>query len=192
MAKITKAQAAKILQKSERAVERYVNANPPLLSVTYEKGKTRDVPMYDESEVRALAERLKHPQTAARAVLAPDASSSQTEALEKLDSFVGIQRESADLFRELLERVVVELESGMTTRADISDKLDAIYEKMAEASVTELANKLTLSLVESSRLSGIARGHLRADIHAGKLKAKIVGRGWHIKRTDLEAYVKKL
>ncbi len=36
------------------------------------------------------------------------------------------------------------------------------------------------------------RGHLRDAITDKKLKARIIGRGWKIKRDDLALYVKKL
>ena len=55
-----------------------------------------------------------------------------------------------------------------------------------------VADKLTLSLVEASQLSGLSRGHLREAIEAKKLKARIIGRGWKVKRDDLDLYVKKL
>jgi excisionase family DNA binding protein len=62
----------------------------------------------------------------------------------------------------------------------------------AVVSLTDLAAKLTLSLMEASQLSGLSRGHLREAIEEKKLKARIIGRGWRVKRDDLEAYVKKL
>ena len=55
-----------------------------------------------------------------------------------------------------------------------------------------VADKSTLSLAEASQLSGLSRGHLRQAIEEKKLKARIIGRGWQVKRGDLDAYVKKL
>ncbi len=55
-----------------------------------------------------------------------------------------------------------------------------------------VADKLTLSLAEAAQLSGLSRGHLRQAIEEKKLKARIIGRGWRVKREDLESYVKKL
>jgi excisionase family DNA binding protein len=55
-----------------------------------------------------------------------------------------------------------------------------------------LTDKLTLSLVEAAQLSGLSRGHLRLAIAEKKLKARIIGRGWRVKREDLEVYIKKL
>jgi excisionase family DNA binding protein len=59
-------------------------------------------------------------------------------------------------------------------------------------SVTDLAHKLTLSLQEAARLSGLSRASLRAAIKAGKLKARIIGRGYRVKRSDLDVYVRKI
>jgi uncharacterized protein (DUF2126 family) len=52
--KITKKEAADILGKSERAVERLVGQNRLTLYPDPQPGRTRAVPMYDEDEVRAL------------------------------------------------------------------------------------------------------------------------------------------
>jgi len=66
----------------------------------------------------------------------------------------------------------------------------AAFEAMA--SPVRLTDKLTLTLTEASLLSGLSRGHLREAIEAKKLKARIIGRGWKIKRDDLDLYVRKL
>ncbi len=50
----------------------------------------------------------------------------------------------------------------------------------------------TLSLAEASALSGISRNRLRQTIFDGKLQAQIIGRGYRMKRTDLEDYVDSL
>jgi excisionase family DNA binding protein len=60
------------------------------------------------------------------------------------------------------------------------------------ATAIPVADKLTLSLIEASQLSGLSRGHLRVAITEKKLKARIIGRGFRVKREDLDLYVKKL
>jgi excisionase family DNA binding protein len=55
-----------------------------------------------------------------------------------------------------------------------------------------LGEKLTLSLDEAAELAGLSRGHLRAAVGDGSLQAKKIGRGWRVKRADLENYVEKL
>jgi len=62
----------------------------------------------------------------------------------------------------------------------------------SQLSVADLAAKLMLSLSECSRLSGLSRNHLRQAIEDKKLKARIIGKGWRVKRSDLDAYVQKL
>ncbi len=83
---------------------------------------------------------------------------------------------------------------------DISDFLKLIAQAVkdgggnnaAPVETLSLSDKLTLSLSEASHLSGLSRGYLQQAIKAGKLKAKILGRGWRVKRNDLDNWVKKL
>jgi excisionase family DNA binding protein len=58
--------------------------------------------------------------------------------------------------------------------------------------VVAVEAKLTLSLMEAAQLAGLSRNHLRVAITEGKLKARIIGRGFRVKRADLDAYVRKL
>jgi excisionase family DNA binding protein len=73
---------------------------------------------------------------------------------------------------------------------EMRDRMIAAFEMMA--SPVRLADKLTLSLTEASLLAGLSRNHLREAIGAGKLKAKIIGRGWKVRRAELEGYTAKL
>jgi excisionase family DNA binding protein len=70
--------------------------------------------------------------------------------------------------------------------------LEGLQTPTAVNSPVPVADKLTLSLIEASQLSGLSRKHLRQAIEDKKLKARIIGRGWRVKRDDLYAYVKKL
>ncbi len=67
-----------------------------------------------------------------------------------------------------------------------------IAEAVAAKPALSVADKLTLSLMEASQLSGLSRRILRQAIEEKKLKARIIGRGWRVKREELDAYVKKL
>jgi excisionase family DNA binding protein len=60
------------------------------------------------------------------------------------------------------------------------------------APLAALAHKLMLTLPEAAALSNLSRNHLRQAIKAGTLKAQKIGRGWRIKRADLDAYVAAL
>ncbi len=165
MTKITKEEAARILDATPRTVERLAKSNK--LSVTYEKGATRDVPVYDEDEVKALA---KQPRTAAQPAIAPPAPEPSQAIATRNDN--GDNR---------LSQAVAFL-------------IQREHQRMTEpvATISDLAHKLTLSLVEASLVSGLSRNHLRAAIEEKKLRARIIGRGFRVKRSDLEAYVTKL
>ncbi|HEX8651669.1 MAG TPA: ankyrin repeat domain-containing protein [Pyrinomonadaceae bacterium] len=59
-------------------------------------------------------------------------------------------------------------------------------------SIADIAHKLMLTLAEAAALSNLSRNHLRQAIKTGTLKAQKIGRGWRIKRTDLDAYISAL
>jgi excisionase family DNA binding protein len=61
-----------------------------------------------------------------------------------------------------------------------------------KVSIADAAHKLLLSLPEAAALSGLSRNHLRQAIKDRSLKSRKIGRGWRIKRADLDAYVRKL
>lgn len=55
-----------------------------------------------------------------------------------------------------------------------------------------LGVKLSLSLQDAATLSGYSKGFLLTAIKKDELKAAKRGKGWNIKRTDLEEWVKVL
>jgi excisionase family DNA binding protein len=55
-----------------------------------------------------------------------------------------------------------------------------------------VGEKVMLTLADASALSSLSTDYLRKAIRAGKLKGKIIGKGFKIKRSDLDAYVRKL
>jgi excisionase family DNA binding protein len=54
------------------------------------------------------------------------------------------------------------------------------------------SEKLLLTLDDCAVLSSLSKDYLRQAIKDKKLKARILGRGWKVKREDLEAFIKKL
>lgn len=75
----------------------------------------------------------------------------------------------------------------------LAEVLKAIRDEQSPLRLTvPIHHKLTLSLVEASALAGISRQRLRAAIKDGTLTAQIIGRGYRVKRTDLEDYIDSL
>jgi excisionase family DNA binding protein len=68
---------------------------------------------------------------------------------------------------------------------------DAVTPKQ-KASTVEIADKPLLKLDECAALTGLSRDILRKAIDSKKLKGKLIGKAYRIKRDDLDEYIKKL
>jgi predicted transcriptional regulator len=64
-------------------------------------------------------------------------------------------------------------------------------EELRSASV-RVSEKLLLNLNDCKLLTGLSEQNLRDAIKSEKLKAKIIGRGWKIKKQDLDDFVSNL
>jgi excisionase family DNA binding protein len=130
--------------------------------VKYVRGKTGKQAEYDEQSVERLKAELESPDYS----LVPAAQSHASGLLAGQDR----------------ERLIVAIEALAQSREQTRAGLIGL----------SASEKIMLTLADASALSSLSQGHLTADIHSGKLKAKKIGRGWKIKRSDLDAYVKKL
>ena len=88
-----------------------------------------------------------------------------------------------------------------TTVGDIGDisvidKLAGIIEGLLAKTETQpkvsIGDKLLLTLPEVQTLTGLSKTLLRDAINKGQLKAKIIGKSWRIKRSDLDEYIANL
>jgi excisionase family DNA binding protein len=70
-------------------------------------------------------------------------------------------------------------------------KAGAALEKPQSMSV-RASEKLLLNLTDCRLLTGLSEYYLRDSIKTGTLKAKIIGRGYKIKKQDLDEFVKNL
>jgi excisionase family DNA binding protein len=162
---MNKKEAAEHLGISTRLVEKYAG-DGRLGEVKYVRGRTGKQAEYEPEAVAKLKAELESPAYS----LAPTVPTNINAA-----GLVGI-----------LERIAAALDNRPAlTGADVASGNDS------KPSVT-VADKILLTLREASALTNLSPGHLRTAIDEGKLKAKIVGRGWKVKRADLDAYVKKL
>jgi excisionase family DNA binding protein len=179
---MNKQEAAEFLSVSVRAVERYTQQGK--LSVNYKPGRTRPVAEYREDELEVLREEINanlYHQRPAHEKVNP-ANPEQSVAV------VGIQPQSLE--RRADRQSIVALVSAIQ---------DALAANLAQGngiprtlSPADLAHKLTLSITEAAALSGLSANHLRDAIHEGKLKARIIGRGYKVKKEALADYVRKL
>jgi excisionase family DNA binding protein len=179
---MNKKDAAEFLGVSVRAVERYTQQGK--LSVTYAKGRTRPVAEYRQEELDALraeiTANLYHQRPAHEK---PNfANPEQGGGVVATAPTQALQRASSEQGMQAFALMVA----------------DALREAQAHANGTggavsvSIGDKLMLSIDEAAALAGVSANHIYVAIRAGKLKAKIVGRGWRVKRPDLDDYVKKL
>ena len=169
---MNKTAAAEHLKVSTRAVERYTAKG--MLTPRYEKDVGgRSVAVYDPEQVeklRQVMEAATHAPGQCPVSRIPDKSDKGDKA-DRPDKSTTLALPRAGKSPALAELV-----------AAIEAARPAV----------PIADALMLTLSEAAQLSRLSRNHLRAAIEEGKLKARIIGRGWRVKRADLDAYVKKL
>jgi excisionase family DNA binding protein len=158
-----KESAAKFLGVSTRTLQRYTTQGK--IAVTYKHGKTGAEADYDESELK----RFKDQQENVIYQPAHSAAAGEGQSL----ALAPIQREGAAL-------------AGAAAAAAILERLQPSKPRVP------VESKPLLKIDEASILTGLSRQILRDAIEANKLKAKIVGRAWRIKRDDLDQFLKKL
>lgn len=145
-------------------VERY-SSEGRLGEITYVRGRTGKQADYDAAAVDRLKAELEAPDKPVTALATNTRETGLVVASE------------ADR-----ERFITALETI------------AAQGKPSPARAVPISDKLMLSLKEASALAGISRDRLLAATESGKLKASkdTIGRGWRIKRVDVELYVMKL
>jgi excisionase family DNA binding protein len=167
-ASMNKKQASEYLGISTRQLENYVKSGR--LSVRYERGRTGDQAIYDDKELRRLRAELEAKHAPRPAVV----RESETDA-------GGESGESRAMVRGST--------SGLSMLAALVESAAA---GKAIKPVVSVADKPLLKLAEASALTGLSRAILLSAINAGTLKAKLIGRAWRVKRTDLDAFIETL
>jgi excisionase family DNA binding protein len=162
---MNKKEAAAYLGISTRALE--YHAKQRHIGVRHEKGATGDVAIYDEDELRRLKAEIDE-RRAPRPFVVRDVGEGSATS------------ESSAMVRAS--------DTGLSV-------LTAIMEAARSAPAlppVSIGEKIMLTLTDASAITSLSVGHLRAAIHSGKLKGRIIGRGYRIKRSDLDAYIKRL
>ncbi len=160
-------EAAEALGISVRSLQRAVRAGR--LSVRYRRGVSgKQEAVFDEGDVTKLKTAMES--ETVKPALVPHVP--QGEGL-----MLATMRDT-DLARSV----------ALVARESVA----AVLEAVKPDSSVPVADKIMLTLAEASALTNLSRNHLRQAIEDKKLKARIIGRGWRVKREDLDAYVKKL
>jgi excisionase family DNA binding protein len=159
--------AAKFLDISEKTLERLVKNGE--ISSKLEKGKTRDVVVFDDEELKAFKEKRESSKHR------PAFSSSNDSSAQDSLSLITTKADNTDRQTQTLEFLEV-LRNTLTL----------------QKSVVPIADKILLTVNDCRLLTGLSEQNLRDAIHDGKLNARVIGRGYKVKRKDLDAFVESL
>jgi excisionase family DNA binding protein len=163
---MNKKEAAQYLGCSERAIERYVKAGK--LSCTYEKGKTRDIAVFQQSELDKIKYESK--------VITP-----AYEQVVEPRQITTIDQDELTIYHD--EPV------GVVGVSDDISRLSAMVELLLNGQQLKASDKLVLTVDECHQLTGFPREMLKEAIASGQLPAKKIGRSWRVKRSCLDTYI---
>ncbi len=180
---MNKTEAAEFLGVSPRAVERYASSNR--LASYYVRGKTGKVLAFDVDELERFKAELDTPQVRDT----PEPDDARQKAIQAVIDPTSTQPTSSALSRRG--------GSSSGLNAEVMSTLQALAQLASDnarqaAPTVPTEAKLLLTLDEARALTGLSRSTLRAAIEASQLKGKLVGRGFKVKRTDLDLYIDKL
>ena len=185
---MNKQQAADFLGISPRTLERAVKKSS--IAARYEKGKTSDVLVFDEDELKRYKAELESP-THLPTVERAGPAATPTNRMETPTNFANPDNTLAT-FGELPDGSANAL--GLALLQALSQLQPGAVAASGEHGppLTPPAQKLLLSLSEAQSYSGLSRANLMDAIHEETLRAQKIGRGWKIKRRDLESYIDNL
>ena len=194
MGELSKEEAAKYLGISPRQVERLTSENR--LGVRYVKGRAKPSPRYDEGELaRFKAEQERTIEKPAVQVLGPEQGSrhdatNQKEALSLNVALNGAPSEALHVLAGQMLGALLQAAQAQPDTNPQNDALPASHNVALTRPQVLVGEKLLLDLAEAQALTGLSRDHLRAAIASGELQAKRIGRGFKVRRDELERWVK--
>jgi excisionase family DNA binding protein len=190
---MNKKEVAAYLGLSEKTVERYKASgklSARLRRVVGGDGKTRKVLDFEQPDVERLRSELDGD------VVYPNLTDGQPQTNPPTDTDIqtGTDRGSptnTDLSIIGQTGTDTEIQTQTANPIEIiSARVENVFEKNLE--VFRAGGKLLLDLKDCRLLTGLSDATLRAAIREGRLAGKIIGRGYKIKRADLDRYIKDL
>jgi excisionase family DNA binding protein len=170
---------------SVRSLERYMAQGR--VEVRYERSdKTRPKATFAKEELDRFKGELEAPSI--RPVVESDASrhaEDEKGAGEGESDRVELRQAPTDL------PAAVHSGEPATLVGALVEAIERVMERQGRVIALTPDRKLLLSLREVQSLTGLSRVKLRQAVSEGKLKAQIIGRGWKVKRSELDRYVER-
>jgi excisionase family DNA binding protein len=133
------------------------------LTVTYQRGKSgKQEASYNPDEIERLKEELATPTVTIK----------EQTALATIPDASRQTVVAPERFAALIEALTAKHDNTPT--------------------ITDLSNKFLLTLADAQKLTSLSRETLIDAYHTGKLKLIVIGRGYKVKRADLQKFIDKL
>jgi excisionase family DNA binding protein len=210
---LNKRAAAAFLGVSTRQIENY--ARQGRISVRKERGRTGDISVYDEEELRELKNELdaKRGVVQAAVVREPAAPGEAVSHLngDDLESSEVVRAFASQLSRLTPQEFIAQLAAAILTQAeqrqaarqleagqgqaepdDGQQKLNKRKHDPNETPISDLAAKPLLTRAEAQRYTGLSRELLREAVTSGKVSERKLGHAYRMKRAELDSYVASL
>jgi excisionase family DNA binding protein len=205
---MNKKEAAEYLGISVRQLQNY--ARQGRLSVRKGKGKTGDISIFDNEELRQLKdERERERGVIQAAVIREPATSEATETHangDTLESADVIRAFASQLSRLTPQEFIAQLAAAILRQAEQRqiappqtdpeqsepEHIEQQKKNRDEPPIADLAAKPLLTRAEAQRYTGMSRELLHEAVESGMVKEVKLGRAYRMKRVELDAYIKQL
>lgn len=210
-----KKEAAAYLGISTRQLENYARSGR--LSVRKEKGKTGDIAIFDDKELRQLKTELDSKRGLIQGAVVREPVNGEAEGThangDDLESSEVIRAFASQLSRLTPQEFIAQLAAAILTQAEQRQQAaqrqieagqgQAGLEQGAqgpkkrrrdpdETPISDLAAKPLLTRAEAQRYTGLSRELLRELVTSGKVKEVKLGRAYRMKRAELDASIQTL
>lgn len=207
-----KKEAAAFLGISTRQIENYARAGR--ITVRKERGKTGDISVYDEEELRGLKNELDAKRGVVQAAVVreltatgeaePHVNGDDLESSEVVRAFASqlsrltpqefIAQLAAAILTQAEQRQQRQLEAGQgQAEPDESQQRPKKRQRDPDQpTINELAAKPLLTRAEAQRYTGLSRELLREAVTSGKVGEVKLGHAYRMKRAELDSYVAAL
>lgn len=199
-----KKEAAAYLGISTRQLENY--ARQGRLSVRKEKGKTGDIAIFNDGELRHLKIELDAKRGLIQGAVVreptngetaePQANGDTPESSEVVRAFASqlsrltpqefIAQLAAAILRQSEQRQIAQASPEQLEPTEQPKK------KRSETPISDLAAKPLLTRAEAQRYTGMSRELLHEAVTSGKVKEVKLGRAYRMKKAELDNYIKRL
>ncbi len=198
---MNKKEAAKFLNLSEKTIERYkASGKLParLRRIVGNDGKTRKVLDFEQSDVERLKRELSGE------VVYPDLTGGQpqTKTRTDIDTRTSTDTKNSEntgllTLGQPQTKTKTQTETDTDIQTQTANPLDIISARVGDVvekhlEVFRAGGKLLLNINDCRLLTGLSDASMRDAIRSGKLKGQKIGRGYKIKRGDLDEYIEKL